>query len=265
MARALIAGLLLVVAGCRTLVGPDRAPPDADPSDAWDALLQRAVTPDGFVDYDVIAADPEPLDAFVAWLGKPRPKRDREAPRHAWYLNAYNALVIWAVLHDGRPASVRDVRGWLPAPGAGFFVERAFLLDGHPTSLHEIEHEWLRGRVMDARDHAALNCASRSCPPLRAGLYTPDGLGEQLDAQMARWLADPERGLRVEGDTLVLSPIFDWFAWDFAHFTAEPDLCLALAGYADPPLDAALRAHAATGCRRRFFDYDWALNDATGG
>jgi hypothetical protein len=256
---------MLGLAGCRTQVGPERAPPADDPSDAWDALLREAVTPEGYVDYDVVAANREPLDAFVAWLGKPRPKRDREAPRHAWYLNAHNALVIWGVLHDGRPASVRDVPGRLPFAGSGFFFERTFLLDGYPTSLHEVGHEWLRGRIMDARDHAALNHGMRSSPPLRDGLYTPDGLGEQLDAQMARWLADPARGLRLEGDTLVLSPIFERFAWDFAHFTAEPDLCLALAAWADPPLDEVLRAHAATGCRRRFFDDDPALNDASGG
>ena len=147
-------------------------------------------------------------------------------------VNAYNAFVLYAVLEDGRPASVMDVDGWLPRPGSGFFLERAFVLDGVPTSLWEIEHERLRGRTMDPRDHAVLNCASASCPPLQAGLYEGRRMGPQLDAAMSRWMDDDARGVRIEGDEAVFNPIFSWFAWDFDHFTAGDDICATAAHYA---------------------------------
>ncbi len=254
---------MFALAGCRPVLAPRVPTPSADPTEAWGALLGEVVTEDGLVDYDALEANRGPLDAYVAWLARPRRHRDRDAPRHALALNAYNALVLYAVLEDGRPASVRDVDGWLPVSGSGFFYERAFLIEGQPTSLHELEHEWLRGKVMDYRDHAALNCASRSCPPLRGELYQQGGLPRQLDEQMERWVADDVRGVRIEGDEAVFSPIFSWFGWDFSLFTAGDDLCTTAASYATGEKKAALRRLAREGCPHRFFAYDWSLNDAS--
>lgn len=255
--------LLLGLAACRPVLAPRQAPPDEDPSAAYDALLGRVVTEAGWVDYDRLEADRGALDAYVAWIAKPRPNLPRDNPRHAFMINAYNALVLYAVLEDGRPASVLDVQGWLPTPGSGFFYERAFLVDGVPTSLWEIEHEFLRGKVMDHRDHAALNCASASCPPLRAGLYG-GGLNATLDAAMTRWIDDEVRGVRIEPGRAVFSPIFDWFAWDFSFFTSGDDLCTMAARHASPAKAKALRELADKGCPHSFFDYDWSLNDASG-
>lgn len=255
--------LLVLLAGCRAVIEPKVPPPDRDPSDAWEALLGSVVTPDGLVDYDTLEANRGPLDDYVAWIGKER-SIARSNQRHAFMLNAYNALVLFQVLERGRPGSVLDVDGWLPEPGSAFFFETAFRVDGTATSLHEIEHEYLRFKQLDYRDHAAINCASRSCPPLRPTLYDNNRLDKQLKEQMMVWVADDARGVSVRRDEAVFSPIFDWYAYDFDFQTQGEDLCTIAARFAVGPKRTALRGLAARGCPHRFADYDWSLNDASG-
>ncbi len=227
-------------------------------------LLAKVVTRDGYVDYDALEADREPLDAYVALLGTDWPGRIGK-DWHGRYLNAYNALTMFQVLERGRPDSVRDVDGWLPVDGAGFFFETAFRVNGEWLSLSEIEHERVRQLELDLRDHAALNCASMSCPPLRAELYEDRGPGlkRQLHQQMERWMNDDERGVRFEGDEVVFSPIFDWFKNDFHFFSAGLDPCAIAAQYTDGERRRRLEELSAKGCPRRYFEYDWSLNDAS--
>lgn len=243
------------------------APPEIDARNAtsgWNATLERAVTDDGLVDYDVLLQRRESLDAYVAHLALPRSSAPSNA-RHAFWINAYNALTLYAVLENGLPAtdaSVMSVRNFAPVDGVGFFIEQAFIVDGYPISLWEIEHERLRMRTMDIRDHAALNCGSASCPPLRASMYEQNGLNRQLDEQMRRWINDPDRGVRVEDDEVVFSAIFEMYATDFHNFTAGDDLCTTARRYAQEPLKSALKALSDAGCPHRFVEFDWSLNRA---
>lgn len=254
--------LLVALAACRPVMAPNTTPPKADPTSLWSETLSKVVTPDGMVDYDLLEAEREHLDAYVAWIARPR-RVARDNPQHAFWLNAYNALVMYAVLEDGRPASVLDVSGWLPRPGSRFFFERAFIVQGQPTSLWEIEHERLRGRTMDIRDHAAMNCASASCPPLRPSVYRATQLDKQLKEQMAIWMADEARGVRVRRNQAWFSPIFQWFAHDFSFFTAGDDLCTTAARFSEGDRKDTLEALAEQGCPHGFFEYDWSLNDAS--
>lgn len=257
----MIAALLLL--GCReTLEAP--AARGGDPLTRWDAALRAVVTDEGLVDYDALEARREDLDGFVAFLARANALEvGGKVDRHAFWINAYNALTIFQVLERGRPASVLDTPGWVPIPGSGFFLETDFQIGSSRLSLSEIEHERVRMKELDYRDHAALNCASRSCPPLRAGLYTPKGIARELDAQMTRWVDDPERGVRIEGDTVVFSPIFSWYARDFDAFSLGSDLCSIAAFHASEPLAGELIAMAERGCPHRFGTYDWSLNDAS--
>ncbi len=266
------AAAVVALTACRSPIAPPEieAGEERDVVAAWSARLEQVVSEDGLVDYDALEADRGALDAYVAWLAAPRGGFNRENDRYGFWINAYNTLVIYGVLAEGRPASVLDVQGWIPKPGSGFFVERTFTVDGSPISLSEIEHERLRMRVYDPRIHAALNCASRGCPPLRRGLFEqrhggdgPRRLERELDEQMARWLGDP-RGLVVEDDTVVFSSIFDWFGRDFTAWTPAPDLCSAAAFYARSALRDVLHERGAAGCEHRFAEYDWRLNDVGG-
>ena len=144
------------------------------------------------------------------------------------------------------------------------FVDTAFDVGRDRLSLWEIEHERVRRRQEDVRVHAAMNCASRSCPPMMRSVYREKVLEAQLDRQMKRWVNDPARGVRIEGGEAVFSAIFDWFSADFHLWTGGVDLCTTAAAYAEPELAGGLKALSAAGCPHRFAPYDWRLNDTRG-
>ena len=255
--------MILLALGCRAVLPAEGTPAGAPLR--WDRTLREVVTADGRVDYDALEAQRASLDDYVVWLEQPASFSGRiSADRHAFWINAYNALTLYQVLERGRPASVMDVPGVLPLPGSGFFLETAFDVGGEWFSLSEIEHEHLRMKELDYRDHAALNCASGGCPPLRAGLYSQGALRRELDEAMARWVDDPARGVRIDDDLGLVwfSPIFEWYGLDFALGDHEDSLCALTAGFASEPLAARLRAFDARGCPHRFTEYDWNLNTA---
>lgn len=259
-----LAAALVLLAGCKETLEPDVVAPASDPSFAWGALLADVVTDDGYVDYDQLELRRGTLDSYVAWLGNGRLPHDSLA-RNAYWINAYNALVLWTVLEEGRPPSVLDVAPtrFFPGPrGVGFFVQRQFRFRPEKLSLSEIEDEKLRVQRQDIRLHAALNCASRSCPPLRNELYTQRRLEWQLQDQMVHWVNDPERGVRVVDGQAEFSALFDWYAKDFRDWTAHDDLCTTAARFARGTMAVELRALSEQGCPHTFREYDWRLNDA---
>ena len=137
------------------------------------------------------------------------------------------------------------------------------ILQKQALSLAEIENERVRHSMLDYRVHAALNCGSRSCPPLRASLYTQRGLQMQLREQMGRWINDP-RGLEIDPDgNLVFNPIFKWFERDFTFWSAGKDLCEIAARHAKGYLSTDLLKRSREGCAHTYFEYDWSLNTAT--
>ncbi|HMV69063.1 MAG TPA: DUF547 domain-containing protein, partial [Myxococcota bacterium] len=200
------------------------------------------------------------LDAYVGWLARARTRLDRDNAQHAFWLNAYNALVLYGALEAGVPDSLFDVPGWLPWDGSGFFYERAWVVQGEALSLFEIHQERLLGRVMDLRDHGALACGARSCPPLRSELYRNADVEEQLRDQMRAWLSDPVRGLRVDDDRVWLSPLFDWYARDLDLLSAGDDPCTLAARFLDGDAADRLRALADQGCPRAWLPFDRALD-----
>lgn len=255
--------LLTLLLACRTTM-VSGADPGENARREYGDLLAEVVTEDGYVDYDALEANRGPLDRYVAQLALDDNDVGKKAKhRHAYWLNAYNALVLYQVLERGRPDSVLDVNGWIPKAGSGFFLETQFDVGGNYLSLSEIEHERIRQMELDYRDHAAMNCASMSCPPLRNELYATPKLQGQLRDQMRRWIMDDERGVRIEGNTIVVSPIFEWFHRDFVFFSAGMNLCELAATYATDNKRRALDVMADSGeCTWRTFDYDWSLNDA---
>ena len=54
-------------------------------------------------------------------------------------------------------------------------------IEGKVLTLDNIEHDILRPRFKDPRVHFAVNCASKSCPPLLAEPYTGARLQDQLE------------------------------------------------------------------------------------
>lgn len=262
------AGLLVAPA----LLGVHRVPaPEAGPLDLADyrAALEAAVV-EGGVRYDRIHEEPGALARFLGGLARIGPRSNPERfpttpERLAYYLNAYNALVLQGIVVHGVKSTLHEVRGTIePTPGFGFFWATRFTLDGEDVHLYGLENEVIR-EFGDARIHAAINCASRSCPPLRPEPFEAARLDEQLDDAARGWVADPNH-VRIDEQGVRLNPIFDWFRTDFeahAEKLGEPPTVLAWIAHHLPPERAeAMRAAEADGTPVRFFTYDWSLNRA---
>ncbi len=180
--------------------------------------------------------------------------------RLAFWINAYNILAIQKVIDHYPVESIRDI-GNLLFP---VWKQSAGTVGGETVTLHQIEHEILR-KLDEPRIHAAIVCASTSCPSLARTPFTTEGLDAELAASTRRWIASDTKGLSIDRETgrVRVSKIFDWFEEDFGgergvlKFVirhAPRDEAAWLRARPEPPID--------------YFDYDWTLNDwqrTTGG
>lgn len=235
----------------------------------WNAALGRWVHADG-VDYDAVRSDDVDFRRFIATLGSmgPRstPQRFTTEPEQlAYYINAYNALVLFAVVDNWPLHTVHEVRGWLnPRPGFGFFYGLRFPFDGGAINLYELENEVIRG-FADARIHAAINCASESCPELMPYALDPLRLDDQLDAVTRDFCSRP-RHVRVDEKTkeIQLSAIFDWYRSDFEEHArrlgGQGSIVEFIIAFAAPDVAAELERAQNAGFKIVFQPYDWTLN-----
>jgi len=173
--------------------------------------------------------------------------------RLAFWINAYNVLAIQVVLDHYPIDGIREA-GNLIRP---VWKRNAGIVGGRNVSLGWIEHEVLRP-MGDPRIHAAIVCASVSCPPLRREPFSAERIDEQLDDALAGLLADPDKGLRIDRDRgeLLLSRIFKWFRDDFD----DRGGVLAVAARHGPP-EARRWLELNPEPRIAYLDYDWGLNE----
>ena len=248
----------VAIGGSVSLLLAPRATADTTVSHGiWDQLLRRYVQ-GGLVDYRGLRSEHLTLAGYLvnlrevhlAQLGSPE-------ERLAFWLNAYNACVVQCVLDRYPVTSVREI--------PGFFDKIRYRVGGRNLTLNEIEAQ-VRA-FGDWRVHFALVCASRSCPLLRAEAYDPERLEEQLVAQVTAFLQDNQQALRIEGGTLRVSKLFDWYATDFFPAARlgllrklKPALLKAvLEPYLEPSTTQMIGWLPQTPVK--FLDYDWSLNE----
>lgn len=250
-----------VAAGVAILIGAATASAAGEPEDAgraatpafdhavWDRLVSQYVDAAGRVAYrDLARKDKRALDAYLQSIARASPEAWPEAEQIAFWINAYNAGIVAAVL-EGRTAEAAIGRVKL-------FKFWKLEAAGRQRTLDEIEHEILRRRFDEPRIHFALVCASASCPPLRREAYRAADLGAQLEDQGRTFLGDPQRNvIDRTAPALRLSAIFDWFREDFDR--AAGSVPRFVARYVS---DEATRAWLEGDVRVEHLDYDWTLN-----
>ena len=215
-------------------------------------LLQTYVH-DGRVDYSGLKLAETELDLYLGSLDRTEPRSLTRSGSMALYINAYNACTLKLILEHfehGRPVgSIKEIGGFFKKPWDIRFCR----IGGETHTLDEIEHEILRPVFKDPRVHFALNCASRSCPPLSSEPYRAGTLERQLERDTRAFINDPGSNY-LEGDRLYVSRIFKWFSEDFPDGVAPFFL-----RYAEGDLGKGLRA-GGDSIGIRYLDYDWSLN-----
>lgn len=232
------------------------------------AVLESSLK-DGLVDYAGLRKDKGPLNAYLKQLEATTPKQHAKwsrNERYAFWINAYNAYTIKLIRDEGPVKSIKKLGGLFSTPWEKKFIGlEAFDPEkkGKKLMLDEIEHEILRPTFKDARVHAAVNCASMGCPPLRAEAFQAKKLDEQLDEQVAVWLGDPKRNrVKPKGGKIEVSKIFDWFDDDFGKSRA--DIVKWIADHVDDEALAKELRGKAGDLKIKYVDYDWGINAQKG-
>ncbi len=222
-------------------------------SDAlFDQVLQEHVDKDGRVNYTKLKANPEKLEKYLDLLAVAKPTELSYNAQLAFWVNAYNALVIKGVIDHYPTRSVQKVK-WF----SGFFSRLKFQVAGKTYTLNQIEHSIIRTEFVDPRVHFILVCASRSCPPLENRAFSADTVEERLETATFNFIRNPEH-VRIDRAThrIYVSKIFKWYADDFKEgYDGVVDF---LADYL--PLEDVAYLES-TDVKLHYLNYDWSLND----
>lgn len=242
----LMAGL--IVAGMFMVPEPARSMDTVDHS-LFDSLLKQYVQGSN-VNYQGFKRDEVRLDDYLKILEQTDPDTLSGNEQFAFYINAYNSWTIKLIL-TGYPGveSIKDLGGLFSSP----WKKKIVRMNGKIITLDEIEHAILRPKFKDPRVHFAINCASRSCPPLRPEAYTGNLLDSQLDDATRRFLNDPKQNY-LDGNDLYVSSIFKWFGEDFNR-----DVIGFFIQYAQDELRNNLKSRKSN-ITVHYLDYDWSLN-----
>ena len=219
--------------------------------DMYGALLAAHVQ-NGVVEYGGLKKQGKQVQAVLDSLAAIDPATLSAADQKAYYINAYNLWTLELILeHWPGIRSIKEAGSFIRSPWKRNFVR----LHGGAVSLDDIEHGILRRQFSDPRVHFALNCASRSCPPLAAQPYRGESLDAQLEERTAAFINNPANTFVRQG-RLHVSKIFDWYSDDFG---GGDGVWAFIRHYAGPQLAASL--NTVTDRRLLFTDYDWSLND----
>ncbi len=212
-------------------------------------LLDTYVADDGvrYADWVRNEADVAALDQVLESFDETQLDGLSKDAQKAFYINLYNAGMLQAVVDHYPLKSVKGI-GFLPF---SIFKKKYISLGGNDVSLDHIEKGILLKKYFDPRIHFAVNCASESCPPLRAEPFVGERLNEQLNEQ-TRLFADSRRAARMNGKSasIAYSELFKWYADDFD--VKSP--AIFINRYRASKLSES--AFVA------WIDYDWSLNAA---
>jgi len=222
--------------------------------DAWAKILRARVRDDGEVAYRSLQRDDgallqEVLRGFAGTIPKPL-EHDAAV---AFWINAYHAMVVAAVLHGESPETVSSrarMYHWFGQKVAG--VRRTL------DELRAILNDYASA---DPRIHLAISNGARGSPALASEPYTADHLDAQLAAAARRFVNDPERYRADPADGRIeLSRLFAWYRTDFEHEAGS------LVEFLRPlaTRDDLLEVLGVPDLRVRYHPFDWRLNAAPG-
>lgn len=248
MQKLLLPFLIVLLAACGQPAALAQSGPKADHS-SWDVLLKKHVNDKG-VSYTGFIADKAKLESYLKHLSEnvPAESWSKDATM-AYWINAYNAFTVKLIIDNYPLQSIKDLNSTIAIPTVStIWAKKWFTLGDKEMSLDNIEQGILRKNYDDARIHAALNCASVSCPPLRPEAFTAAKLDKQLDEQMRQWLADKSRNI-ISPNRLQLSKIFNWYSGDFKTKGTR-------ISYIQQFTDIQISEDA----KVEYLDYNWNLN-----
>jgi hypothetical protein len=269
-----------VVTGVAVLLGFALAVPSAQEAGeaartrGFDQLLDLYVR-NGDVYYRAIKSERGKLDGYVAQLATAPVERMSRAEQIAFWLNAYDALVLRTVIDhypiQGRSAeypakSIRQI------PGA--FERLTHRVAGRTLTLDQIEQTVLAG-FHDPRVFFAIGRGAAGSGRLRSEAFTGARLEEQL-AEVESECVTRAQCLSIDraAGKIAASPIFSWREKEFADaygdkapaaFANRTPIERAVIAFVMPRLLTAEKEFVNKNAfQLTYSTFDWTLNDLTG-
>ena len=240
----------------------------------FDVILDTYVR-DGYVYYRALKLERRRLDEYVRQLGASDVDKRTRDEQMAFWLNAYDALVLQTVI-NGYPAPRRSneypQRSIRQTPGS--FEKLTHRVAGRTLTLDQIEQTILP-KFNDPRLYFALGRGAVGGGRLRSESFASDTIEKQL-AEVASECVTRAECIQVDAATnkLMASAIFSWHEKEFVAAYADKAAPL----YASrSPIERAILAFVAPKLlqtERDFLEknmfqlaykpFDWSLNDLTG-
>ena len=257
--------LLLTAFACPSSSGPSKPLPAAaanaekgEPDySVWAGILQRDYDPASGMNYSALKSKDLPaLQKLRADLGRVDVKSLSKDQQLAYWINLYNVNSSAIVAEKYPVKSIRDL-STDAIKRLNVFDKEVVPFGSGMISLNTIENAQLREGFHDPRIHFAINCAAKSCPPIRKEPYAGAKVQSQLDDQVKTFLNGPT-GMKFSGSTVHVTKVMDFFKQDFETWGG---------GSA-----SFLKKHSSDANRKKledaggnlkiaYDDYDWALND----
>lgn len=254
--------LSLILLGLLALVVPAGAatPPDYK---VWGDLLAKHYDPAKGMNYKALKdQDKATLDNLRRQMATVEVLALTRQDQLAYWINLYNISVVGIVVDNYPIKSIKDL-STDPVIRLNIFKKPLVDTKRGKVSLNDIENEKIREGFKDARIHFAINCAAKSCPPIRTEPYVGSKVSQQLDDQTRKFLNGPN-GIRVEkkggGVNLYTTKVMDWFSDDFAKWGGgqrELIIRYAASDKRKQIEDAGNQVYL------KYDDYSWDLNDAS--
>ncbi len=203
----------------------------------------KTVVKNGLVDYKSVKANPSTLKSLIGQIESFPIGQASVAKKKAFYINAYNLLVINSIIEEYPTKSPMNIKG--------FFDGIKHKVASESLTLNQLEKERLLKVTKDARLHFVLVCAAVSCPKIANFAYTPEKVESQIAARTKIALNDAGF-IKVSGNKVQISEIFKWYAGDF-----KSD-----AGSITAYLNKYRSSKLPSGSKIGYYTYDWSLNAA---
>ena len=226
-----------------TITSFSKANDIADFTRSADAFLKKYVN-NGSVAYSKIKNNKTEITQLYNNIGKVSLAGTDIRSKKAFYINAYNLIVIYSILQHYPVKSPMDIDG--------FFDKKEHLVAGDKLTLNKLEKDKLLSSYKDARFHFVLVCAAKSCPPIFNGAFTPENVEDLLEQRTKitvnndSWLKVDSKQKRVE-----LSKIFEWYNTDFTDGSNSVLNWINEFRTTKIPLNYKVA----------YYEYNWALND----
>ncbi|MEM9324610.1 MAG: DUF547 domain-containing protein [Bacteroidota bacterium] len=196
------------------------------------------------INYQNLQSDTGDLDSLVFLIANMNETTLEDDEYLAFYINAYNLLVIKGVINRYPFRNLLEQEG--------FFDQDQYLVAGEAMTLDDLEFKKLFARERDPRFHFVLNCAAYSCPTPFNGALLPHELEDQLEYAI-KLVMDRDDYVFVDHarKKVLVSKVFEWYVEDFSQHQTLRQF-INRNRFTSIPRDYDID----------YLPYDWRLNDS---